>query len=159
MAWPLGAGVMVRRGLWGAAGLASLLVLGLHDQIAFGRADAFFVMDAAPGLRAKGFPGEDFLRLVFTHHTDEQRHLGRFGAGVLAVQGVLAVALTAVAAVLGIRHRRGRDGTAGLYAALVGVAVIVGIMVDSATGGAWNRSVVLAAPAVVCFRRLPAPVW
>lgn len=158
VAWPLGAGVMVRRGFWGAAGLASLLVLGLHDQIAFARADAFFVMDAAPGLRAKGFPGEDFLRLVFTHHTDEQRHLGRFGAGVLAAQGVLAVALTAAAAVLGIRHRRERDGTAGLYAALVGVAVVVGIMVDSATGGAWNRSVVLAAPVVVCFRRLPAPV-
>ena len=48
--------------------------------------------------------------------------------------------------------------TADLYAALVGVAVIVGIMVDSATGGAWNRSVVLAAPVVVCLRRLPAPV-
>jgi hypothetical protein len=41
---------------------------------------------------------------------------------------------------------------------MVGLAVIGGIMVDQATGGAWNRSVVLAAPCVLGLRRLPWPV-
>jgi hypothetical protein len=149
--------VLIRRTLWGIAGLSSLLVLGIHDQLAFGHFNAFFVMDSGPGLRARGFPGEDYLRLVFTHHTNEQRRLGRFGGAVLAVQGVAALVLVAGAAASAVGRNRRRQA-AQLYPALVGVAVIIGIMVDAANGGAWNRSVLLAAPCVVCLRRMPLPV-
>jgi hypothetical protein len=114
-------------------------------------------MDSGPGLRARGFPGEDYLRLVFTHHTNEQRRLGRFGGAVLAVQGVAALLLVAWAAASAVGRNRRQDA-ARLYPALVGVAVIIGIMVDAANGGAWNRSVLLAAPCVVCLRRVPLPV-
>ena len=158
VAVPLGGATVVRRGLWGLAGLCSLLVLGIHDQIAFGHADAFYLMDAAPGLRGRGFPGEGFLRMVLSRNTPEQRPIGRGGAIVLAVQGVLAVVLTVVAAVLtAVGWRRDRTPDV-VYPALVGLAVIGGILVDQAIGGAWNRSVVLAAPCVLCLRRLPLPV-
>jgi hypothetical protein len=153
----LGWTVLIRRVLWGVAGMSSLLVLGIHDQLAFGHFDAFFIMDSGPGLRARGFPGEDYLRLVFTHHTNEQRRLGRFGGAVLAVQGVAALLLVAWAAASAVGRNRRQDA-ARLYPALVGVAVIIGIMVDAANGGAWNRSVLLAAPCVVCLRRVPLPV-
>jgi hypothetical protein len=154
-----GGAVVVRRALWGLAGLASLVVLGVHDQIAFGHYNAFFLMDDTPALRTKGFPGEDFLRLVFSRHTSEQQAIGRFGGAVLAVQGVLTVGLVAAAAGTCVRAwRRHRLDALELYPALVGVGVVVGVLVDSATGGAWNRSVVLAAPCVVCLRRLPLPV-
>ena len=42
----LGWAVLIRRMLWGIAGLSSLLVLGIHDQLAFGHFNAFFVMDS-----------------------------------------------------------------------------------------------------------------
>ena len=44
-----------------------------------------------------------------------------------------------------------------LYPALVGVAVTLALVFVS-SGGAWSRSVVLAAPCVVCLRRAPLPL-
>ncbi len=159
LAVPLGGATVARRALWGVAGLGSLLVLGLHDQLAFGHADAFLVMDTAPGLRARGFPGQDFLRLVFTHDTFEQRNIGPARAALLAAQAVVAVVLAGASAVaLAVGWPRAGRDPGRLYPALVGLAVIGGILVDQATGGAWNRSVVLAAPCVVGLRRLPLPV-
>ncbi len=159
MAVPLGGHQMVRRGLWGLAGLGSLLVLGIHDQLAFGHADAFELMETSPGLRAKGVPGEDFLRLVFSRTTFEQRQIGRGSAVVLALQGVVAVVLAVASAVIAATGGRLRRwDPLRVYPAMVGLAVIGGIMVDQATGGAWNRSVVLAAPCVLGLRRLPWPV-
>lgn len=154
-----GGPTIVRRGLWGVAGLGSLLVLGVHDQIAFGHANAFYLMDTSPGLRAPGFPGENFLRTVFSRDSFEQKPIGRSAATVLAVQAALSVVLAAASAVVAAVgwHRRDRNPFV-VYPALVGLAVVGGIMVDQATGGAWNRSVVLAAPCVLCFRRLPFPV-
>ena len=160
VALPLGGGTVVRRGLWGVAGLGSLLVLGVHDQIAFGHADAFSLMDTAPGLRAPGFPGENFLRMVFSRDTFEQKPIGRDSATALAVQGVVAVVLSLAAAVAAVvpTWRPRQWDPSRVYPALVGLAVIGGILVDQATGGAWNRSVVLAAPCVVCLRRFPVAV-
>ncbi len=159
VAVPLGRATVARRALWGVAGLGSLLVLGLHDQLAFGHADAFVVMDTAPGLRARGFPGQDFLRLVFRRDTFEQRNIGRPGAALLAGQAVVAVVLAGASAGLAaVGWRRDGPEPSRIYPALVGLAVVVGILVDQATGGAWNRSVVLAAPCVVGLRRLPLPV-
>jgi hypothetical protein len=159
IALPLGEAAIVRRALWGLAGLASLLVLGLHDQFAYGHADAYLLMDSQRGLDAKGFPGQDFLRLIFTQNTVEQKLIGRFGGAVLAVQGAVAVSLSGAAAVVAALawRRKGRD-PALLYPALVGIAVVLSVLLLAANGGAWNRSVVLAAPCVICLRRVPLPV-
>ena len=35
---------------------------------------------------------------------------------------------------------------------------MVSVLVLNANGGAWNRSAVLAAPCVLCLRRLPMPL-
>ncbi len=45
-----------------------------------------------------------------------------------------------------------------IYPALAGVAVVVLVLFHAANGGAWNRSIVLAAPAIVCLRRIPLPL-
>ena len=45
-----------------------------------------------------------------------------------------------------------------VYPAAVGLGVVVGILALSATGGAWNRSIVLAAPSVICLRKVPLPL-
>jgi len=149
---------VIKRAAWGLAGLSSLLVMGIHDQLAFSHFNAFFVMDTGPSLRAGGFFGESFLRL-FTEHTDEQKKLGGFGAAALATQGALAFVLSVGAAVVAAFGWRGkRKDVADLYPAIVGFAVVFGIIWDAANGGAWNRSVVLAAPCIVCLRRLPLPV-
>jgi hypothetical protein len=148
----------IRRGLWGLAGLASLVVLGVHDQLAFGHANAYVLVNTGPGLDTGGVPGTGFLRLVLHRNTAEQRRIGATAADALAVQGLLAVLLASAAAVRAawawLRTRAEGD----VYPAAVGLAVVVGILMLSATGGAWNRSVVLAAPSVICLRKVPFPL-
>jgi hypothetical protein len=154
---PHGLGATVRRGLWGLAGLASLLILGIHDQIAFGHYNAFIIMDSGPGLQVSGLPAQDFLRLVFKRHTFEQVQIGRPEGDVLAVQGVVAVLVTLGAGVAAATRRARRDASM-VYPALASIAVVLGLLIDSAKAGSWNRSVVLAAPSVLCLRRLPMAV-
>jgi hypothetical protein len=149
-----GTSMAVRRGLWGLAGLSSIAFLLIHDYLAFdGKATAFFLVDSQPGLVATGFPGQEFLRLIFTRNSIEQRPLGTFGASVLAVQGALTVLLTVWATVrAALGWRRGNRSPSSVYPALVGLAVMLSVLLHGATGGAWNRSIVLAAPCVVCLR-------
>jgi hypothetical protein len=154
---PHGLGATVRRGLWGLAGLASLLILGIHDQIAFGHYNAFIIMDSGPGLQVSGLPAQDFLRLVFKRHTFEQVQIGRSEADVLAVQGVVAVLVTLGAGVAAATRRARRDASM-VYPAVASIAVVLGLLIDSAKAGSWNRSIVLAAPSVLCLRRLPMAV-
>ncbi|HEV7524920.1 MAG TPA: hypothetical protein VGP92_08140 [Acidimicrobiia bacterium] len=149
---PFGVGEVLRRACYGFLGLASLFGLVLVDR----PWNALFLMDGQRGLRAPGFPGQDFLRLVFTHSTVEQRILGDWTAWVLAAQGLLAVGIAGAVGVLAVVawRRHGQDVML-LYPAAVGVAVVLGVLALNANGGAWNRSVVLAAPTVVGLRRLP----
>lgn len=42
-----------------------------------------------------------------------------------------------------------------VYPAVGGSAVVLGVLAPGANAGAWNRSVVLAAPCVACVKRLP----
>ena len=156
VAYEQGSSFAIRRGLWGLAGLSSIVFLLIHDYLAFGgRATAFFLIDSQPPLVATGFPGQDFLRLLFTRSAAEQRPLGSFGGVVLAVQGALAVLLTVGAtARTALGWRRGDRRPADVYPALVGLAVMLSILFHGAAGGAWNRSIVLAAPCVVCLRTM-----
>jgi hypothetical protein len=150
----LGRAEMLRRALYGLLGLGSLLVLFLVQH----PWNAFFLADHQPGVQAEGFPGQDLLRLVFTHGTIQQKHIGQFYGSVLSVQAMLAVILAVAAAAIAYAgwRRHGPD-VSMVYPAAVGLAVVVVVSALNSNGGAWNRSVVLAAPCVVCLRRLPAP--
>jgi len=132
----------------GLAGLGSLLVLGVHDQIAFGHADAFYLMDSSPGLRAPGFPGENFLRLVFSRNTFEQKPIGRGSAVALAAQGVVALVLPVRRPVVATGRRLRRWNPTLVYPALVGLA--------SSAGSWWTRPP--EARGTGAWRSRP-PVW
>ena len=137
----------------------SIIVLFVDDQLSFGRIGAYFIQNTQPGLQARGFPGQDFLRLIFTRRTAEQLQIGAVGGVVLAVQGALAVGLSAWSGAVAFAGvRRGDRDPAVLFPALVSLGVVAGVLVLSANGGAWNRSVVLAAPCVLCLRKYPTPV-
>jgi hypothetical protein len=145
-------GVLVRRGALGLIGLAGLFILVGTDR----PWNAFFLMDHQQGLQASKVPGQDFLRLVFLGTTAEQQFLGGWTRWVLSVQGLLAVLIAGTAGALAfMAWRRRRADALLLYPAAVGVAVILGILTLNANGGAWNRSVVLAAPSVLALRTLP----
>ena len=148
----LGRETVIRRALWGAAGLSSLLLLPFFEPA---RPDAYFLMVTQPRELPSGFPGQDFLRYLFTQSTAEQRVLGRTFGAVLAVQTVVACSVSAAAAWVTERlFRRGEGTNSLLYPALAGLCVVLGLIFVS-NAGAWNRSIVIAAPCVVCFRRVP----
>ncbi len=95
LAVPLGLDAVIRRTFWGVLGLTSVVILVLHDQFAFqGMYNAYFILDTQKFLVAKGFPGEEFLRIVFTHNTLEQKKLSTFAATLLGIQAVITVLLT-----------------------------------------------------------------
>ena len=151
----LGRETVIRRALWGAAGLSSLLLLPFLEP---GRPDAYFMIQTQRGALPTGFPGQDFLRYLFTQGTVEQRRLGRALGTVLAVQAIVACSLTAAAGWVTARlFRRGEGTTSFLYPALAGICVVLGLVFVSNVG-AWNRSVIMAAPCVVCFRRI-STIW
>jgi len=151
----LGIRQVIRRALWGLAGLGSLVVLGVHDQLAFGHADAYLLVTTGPGLDGTGYPGSGLVQLVLHRNTPEQHRIGRTAADALAAQGVVAVATALLAAWSATWSWVKARLTADIYPAAVGLAVVVCILILNANGGAWNRSVVLAAPCVLCLRRLP----
>jgi hypothetical protein len=147
--------VAARRLLWGLAGFSSLLFLGFYDYLTVNHFDAYFVLQAT---NAPGLPGQRFLQFVVHRNAVEQLQLGRFGGNMLAVQAVVATLLGAVAGALGVvALRRSRHAWAIAYPVASGLAVIVGLVAVT-NAGAWNRSVALAAPCAICFRRGPVPV-
>jgi hypothetical protein len=148
---------LVPGALWGVAGLGSIVVLGAYDQLSTGRIDAYFVIQHSAVSGGQAFPGQGLLAIVFDRHTTPQRQLGPLGGDMLAVQALGALALAGGAAVVALRRRPGRRATAALYPAAVGVGVVLALVLTN-NPGAWNRSVVLAAPCVVCLRRVPTPV-
>jgi hypothetical protein len=146
---------VARRAVYGALGLSSLLVLVIISR----PWNAYFLLDHQPGLNAKGFPGEDFLRLVFTQNTIEQRFLDYRSASALAVQGVLAFLFVGAAvAIVAKDWRRHLPDAATFYPAAASLGVLLGVLALNANGGAWNRSIVLAAPSIVCLRKLSVPM-
>ena len=72
-------------------------------------------------------------------------------AAMLALQAWIAIVLIGLATWLTMRNWGGRVPTS-LYPTLAGLAVVVGLIFSSS--GAWYRSIVIAAPAVVGLRKL-----
>jgi hypothetical protein len=76
----------------------------------------------------------------------------------MAIQAVLAITVVLAASSIGLRHwwrsERTERSALDLYPAVVGFVSIL-IMADSGTGSIWHRGLVLAAPSIVGFHRLP----
>jgi hypothetical protein len=155
IALPLGPAVVVRRALWGLAGLSSLLVLGVLDQIAFGQADAYWVLtsNAADSLSATA---HEFYLIFVSRTTIEQTRMGRSAARLYSVQVVIAILVPLASVVVVARDwLRGRRDALNVYPAMVGLVLLLALVF---TNNTWNRGVVLAAPCVVCLRRVPLPL-
>jgi len=136
----------LRRAGWGCAGLLSIPLLMLHDQIVFGHFNAFFVLEAQstdPHLYLPGIPSS----LV--------ANLGQPGTHVLVAQAVFALLLVGAAvAVVVIGRSRSGSFDADLVLALMSLSVVVGDVISS-SAGTWSRSILLALPAALVLRRLP----
>lgn len=131
-------------------GILPLAVVGLLDT----PWNAFWLMDHQDKVNAKGLPGAEFVHLIVWRDTVAQQLLDPLAANLLAIQSLIVVAIV----VLGLwSYFRETDfSTSGLrnfMPIISGVAVASGVILLNANGGAWNRSVVLAAPCVVGIRR------
>ena len=136
----------LRRASWALGGLLSIPLLLLHDQIVFGRFNAFFVLQAQsrdPHLYLPGIP----QALVDS--------LGRPGLHVLVIQAAFSLLLLGGAAVVLVHRRRHRGAfDEDLVVLFLAAAVVLGDVL-SASAGTWSRSILLALPALLCLRRLP----
>ena len=155
IALPLGAKAIAQRALWGLAGLCSLLLLGIHDQIAFGQARAYFLTDSAAA-DSLGATIHQLYEIFISRDTIEQTRMGRTAAPLYSLQVLIAIGISVASAVVAAREwLRNRRNALFVYPAMVGVAIIIALIF---TNNTWNRGVVLAAPCVVCLRRLPLPL-
>ena len=155
IALPLGRRTILRRALWGLAGLSSLVVLGIHDQIFLGQADAYFVLDSSAA-DTLGATLHQFYEIFVSRNTIEQTRMGRTAAPLYSLQVVLAIGLSIAGAGIAARQwLQNRRTALTIYPAMVGITLIVALVF---TNNTWNRGVVLAAPCVVCLRRVPLPL-
>ena len=148
VAIPLGQSEMIRRGLWGLAGLSSLVIFAfLHPGL-----QDYYTFESQRRVRLQELPGTQYFKTVVTESSIEQHVIGRVGGSFLALQTMVGSGI-AVAAVWLSRARDAQN----LYPAYVGAAVFLGLILTN-TPADWNRSVVIAAPCVVCLRRVPIAV-
>ena len=72
----------------------------------------------------------------------------------IAAQFLVATGLVAAAVMVAWRHRHvGLDYATEVYPVLIGLSVYVGVFLSGTTGGVY-RGIVIAAPAVLIFRRV-----
>jgi hypothetical protein len=156
IALPLGPLVIRQRALWGLAGLSSLLVLGIHDQIAFEQPAAYFFSDSG-AVGSVLATGHDFYQLFVTRDTVEQTQMGRASAPLLSLQVLIAIGISfAGVAITGRQWLRKQRHALLVYPAMIGITVVLALSLTNSQ--TWNRSVVLAAPCVVCLRRVRMPL-
>ena len=161
--WPRSRNEVLKRAAWGAVGFSSLALLAVHDQIAFHHWDAYGLIQNETHETFGSLPGSQLYDLIVHRTTGTQILIGHNGAIIMAIQAVLAIAVVLAASSIGLRHwwrseraERSERSTLDLYPAVVGFVSIL-IMADSGTGSIWHRGLVLAAPSIVGFRRLP--IW
>jgi hypothetical protein len=154
LGWTISRREALRRLAWGCLAFVPLAVLSIHDAIALGHWNAYVLAQSTKRQEFQ-FPGMQLFELIVRRSTVPQALVGRHGAIVMAIQAVLALCLVAAACVLGFRRwsRSGRS-LLDLYPAAAGASALV-FMSSSGVGSIWHRGIVLAAPCVVAFRRLP----
>jgi hypothetical protein len=149
VARPKGLIAMVKGALWGAASLLSVLAMFIHDQVAFGHWNAFFLLESEAKPKSTVAPGIPSTYLLSIHQS---------GVNLLVVQMILALSLIALAVAVTWWPRRGAAvAPIDVLASCSSLAVGIGLLF-SLSGGSWNRSILLAAPCVLCLRRIPMPL-
>ena len=136
--------VSLRCAGWAASALLAIPALMVHDQIAFRHWNAFFVLEAQsrPPLYLPGIPSFMVARL------------GSAGVHELVLQAAVAIVIVVGALTLSLRAEGRIDASFDIVMACGGIATVLGLMVTT-TPGSWERGVLMAAPALLCLRRLP----
>jgi hypothetical protein len=152
-AWNEGTRAIVTRVALASLGLFSIVVLAFWEP----SGHPFIYFSAKSPAVPLGFPGSAFVDYAVTGTEFLVRLLSPAYAAILQIQTWLAIGVVGLCAWM-IRPRRPfkqhlPDSTV-LYPVMVGVAVVAGLILLT-TAGAWYRSIVLAAPAVVVLKRLP----
>jgi hypothetical protein len=96
--------------------------------------------------------------LVVKRDTITQVLQGPTASWWIAAQFLVATMLIGTAVFVAWRHRRlGLDLATEIYPVLIGLSVYTGVFLSGTTGGVY-RGIVIAAPAVLIFRRVSTRV-
>lgn len=148
----LGGKAVVKRALWGLAGLSSIVILGIHDQIAFGQARAYFLTDSS-AVDSLSDTAHQFYQIFVSRNTLEQMRMGTRAAPLYSVQVAISIGLSVASVGIAAWHWfRNRLDALNVYPAMAGFVVILALIF---TNNTWDRGVVIAAPCVVCLRGVP----
>jgi multisubunit Na+/H+ antiporter MnhC subunit len=146
---------VARRLALGLLSMSPYVALWIHDQVVFHRWNLYSQIQSNAGVTV--FPPKNPLRivwhLVIKRDTITQVLQGPTASWWIAAQFLIATGLCGTAAVLLWRNRRaGLDVATEVYPVLIGLSVYTGVFLSGTTGGVY-RGIVVAAPAVLIFRR------
>jgi hypothetical protein len=152
--WTVSRREALKRAAWGSLAFVPLAILSIHDAVVFGHWNAFELVQSQDRKQFE-LPGTQLYDFIVHRTTTVQLLVGPHGAIVMAVQAALAGGLVLAACVVGFRRWfRSERSLLDLYPAAAGASALV-LMSSSGVGSIWHRGIVLAAPCVVGFRRLP----
>lgn len=146
---------VAKRTCLGLLALSPYAALWVHDQVVFRRWNLFSQIQSDAGVTV--FPPKNPVsivwHLVVKRDTLTQVLQGPTASWWIAAQFAVATGLCGTAAVLLWRNRRaGLNFATEVYPVLIGLSVYTGVFLSGTTGGVY-RGIVIAAPAVLIFRR------
>ena len=147
---------VAQRTALGLVALSPYVALWIHDQVVFHRWNLYSQIQSDAGVTV--FPPKNPLgivwHLVVKRDTLTQVLQGPTASWWIAAQFLVATGLVAAAVMVAWRHRHaGLDYATEVYPVLIGLSVYVGVFLSGTTGGVY-RGIVIAAPAVLIFRRV-----
>jgi hypothetical protein len=140
--------------------LTPYVALWVHDQVVFHRWNLYSQIQSDAGVTV--LPPKNPLsivwHLVVKRDTITQVLQGPTASWWIAAQFLIATMLIGTAVFVAWRHRRlGLDLATEIYPVLIGLSVYTGVFLSGTTGGVY-RGIVIAAPAVLIFRRVSTRV-
>ncbi|MEI7479400.1 MAG: hypothetical protein WCK25_03730 [Actinomycetes bacterium] len=151
---------VVRRVCLALLALTPYVALWIHDQVVFHRWNLYSQIQSDAGVTV--LPPKNPLsivwHLVVKRDTITQVLQGPTASWWIAAQFLIATMLIGTAVFVAWRHRRlGLDLATEFYPVLIGLSVYTGVFLSGTTGGVY-RGIVIAAPAVLIFRRVSTRV-
>jgi len=151
---------VVRRVCLALLALTPYVALWIHDQVVFHRWNLYSQIQSDAGVTV--LPPKNPLsivwHLVVKRDTITQVLQGPTASWWIAAQFLIATMLIGTAVFVAWRHRRlGLDLATEIYPVLIGLSVYTGVFLSGTTGGVY-RGIVIAAPAVLIFRRVSTRV-
>jgi hypothetical protein len=140
--------------------LTPYVALWVHDQVVFHRWNLYSQIQSDAGVTV--LPPKNPLsivwHLVVKRDTITQVLQGPTASWWIAAQFLVATMLIGTAVFVAWRHRRlSLDLATEIYPVLIGLSVYTGVFLSGTTGGVY-RGIVIAAPAVLIFRRVSTRV-